>query len=170
MTAGMIVSQIALYKGNNTAWMPAYGAAMRGGTANCTVHYGEGPVYNPGQEQPDLLLAMNEPSFLKFCSIVKPGGYILYNADMMSKEVLVKAEKNVQLVGVHCNQIANELGHNNGANIVMVGAITCLLRDFTMSEALEGMLDMFEKKGKKKYEALNRDAFVAGYNELAQGK
>ena len=36
LTAGLILSQIALYAGNNATWMPSYGAAMRGGTANCT--------------------------------------------------------------------------------------------------------------------------------------
>ena len=40
LTAGLIVSQIALYKGFHATWMPAYGAAQRGGTANCTVKYG----------------------------------------------------------------------------------------------------------------------------------
>ena len=69
LTAGLILSQIALYAGNNATWMPSYGAAMRGGTANCTVHYGGGPVYNPGQQKPDLLLAMNTPSFKKFVGI-----------------------------------------------------------------------------------------------------
>ena len=33
LTAGLIVSQIALYKGFHATWMPAYGAAQRGGTA-----------------------------------------------------------------------------------------------------------------------------------------
>ncbi len=31
LTAGLIISQIALYKGHYATWMPAYGAAMRGG-------------------------------------------------------------------------------------------------------------------------------------------
>ena len=55
LTAGLIVSQIALFKGVNATWMPAYGAAQRGGTANCTVKYGEEKIYNPGQQRPDLV-------------------------------------------------------------------------------------------------------------------
>ena len=55
LTAGLIISQIALYKGVNATWMPAYGAAQRGGTANCTVHYGEEKITNPGQQKPDLV-------------------------------------------------------------------------------------------------------------------
>ena len=160
LTAGLILSQIALYAGNNATWMPSYGAAMRGGTANCTVHYGGGPVYNPGQQKPDLLLAMNTPSFKKFVGIVRPGGIVLYNADMMTEEARVP--EGIRLVAVHCNQISDELKNPRGANIVMMGAIVKLLGDFDYETGLSGMNDMFRKKGKDKFEAKNTAAFQAG--------
>lgn len=162
LTAGLIISQIALYSGNNATWMPAYGAAMRGGTANCTVHYGEGKVSNPGQQKPDLLLAMNEPSYKKFQGIVRPGGIILYNSDMIGE--LPPTKEGVTAVGVPCNTLADEVGNPKGANIAMVGAICKLLGDFEYQAGIDGMNDMFRKKGKNKYEALNVKAFEAGYN------
>ena len=58
LTAGLIISDIAATEGINVTWVPSYGSAMRGGTANCTVKYCENTIYNPSQEQPDLLLAM----------------------------------------------------------------------------------------------------------------
>lgn len=164
LTAGLIVSQIALFKGVNATWMPAYGAAQRGGTANCTVKYGEEKIYNPGQQRPDLVLAMNTPSFKKFVTMVKPGGTILVNADMMTEDTNVRDD--IKVVSVHCNQIADEVGHTKGANIVMIGAITKLLGDFTHDEGRDGMNDMFRKKGKSKFEAKNSAAFEAGYNAV----
>ena len=164
LTAGLILSQIALYSGNNATWMPSYGAAMRGGTANCTVHYGEGPVYNPGQQKPDLLLAMNTPSFKKFKGIVRPGGILLYNADMMTEEAA--AREDIRLVPVACNQIADSVQNARGANIVMMGAIVNLLGDFSYDMGLAGMNDMFRKKGKSKFEEKNTAAFQAGYNAV----
>ena len=164
LTAGLIVSQIALFKGVNATWMPAYGAAQRGGTANCTVKYGEEKIYNPGQQRPDLVLAMNTPSFKKFVTMVKPGGTILVNADMMTEDT--KFRDVIKVVSVHCNQIADEVGHPKGANIVMIGAITKLLGDFTHDEGRDGMNDMFRKKGKSKFEAKNSAAFEAGYNAV----
>ena len=162
LTAGLIISQIALYSGNNATWMPAYGAAMRGGTANCTVHYGEGKVSNPGQQKPDLLLAMNMPSFKKFAGLVRPGGIILYNSDMISEVPPVK--EGVRVVGVPCNTLADEVQNPKGANIAMVGAICKLLGDFEYQTGIDGMNDMFRKKGKNKFEAKNVEAFNAGYN------
>ena len=164
LTAGLIVSQIALYKGVNATWMPAYGAAQRGGTANCTVKYGNEKIYNVGQQKPDLVLAMNTPSFNKFVGMVKPGGTILVNADMMTGDTTVRDDINVVLV--HCNQLADEVKNPKGANIVMIGAITKLLGDFTHDEGRDGMNDMFRKKGKSKFEALNTAAFEAGYNAV----
>lgn len=162
LTAGLILSQIALYSGKNATWMPSYGAAMRGGTANCTVHYGDGAIHNPGQQNPDLLLAMNTPSFKKFAGKVRPGGMILYNSDMMTEEV--KPMENVTLIPVACNQIAEELKNPKGANIVMIGAIVKLLGDFDYEIGVSGMNDMFRKKGKSKFESMNTSAFERGYN------
>lgn len=164
LTAGLIVSQIALYKGVNATWMPAYGAAQRGGTANCTVKYGDEKIYNVGQQKPDLVLAMNTPSFKKFVGMVKPGGTILVNADMMTEDTNVRDDINIVLV--HCNKLADEVKNPKGANIVMIGAITKLLGDFTHDEGRDGMNDMFRKKGKSKFEALNTAAFEAGYNAV----
>ena len=160
LTAGLVVSQIALYKGFNATWMPSYGAAMRGGTANCTVHYGEGKVYNPGQQYPDLLLAMNEPSYKKFASMVRPGGIILYNSDMVESPAVPEG---VRAIPVACNTLADQLGNAKGANIIMIGAIVKLLGDFDLATGIDGMNDMFRKKGKSKFESSNTAAFQAGY-------
>lgn len=167
LTAGLIVSQIALFKGFNATWMPAYGAAMRGGTANCTVHYGDGPVHNPGQQAPDLLLAMNAPSLKKFAGIVRPGGVILANSDMV--ELPEDLRSDVTVVQIPCNTLADRVRNPKGANIVMIGAITALLMDYSYEEGIAGMNDMFRKKGKDKFEAANVAAFTAGY-EAAQAK
>ncbi|HBR09526.1 MAG TPA: keto:oxoacid ferredoxin oxidoreductase [Clostridiales bacterium] len=164
LTAGLIVSQIALYKGVNATWMPAYGAAQRGGTANCTVKYGAEKIYNVGQQKPDLVLAMNTPSFKKFVTMVKPGGTILVNADMMTADTNVRDD--IRVVSIHCNELAEQVKNPKGANIVMIGVITKLLGDFSHDEGRDGMNDMFRKKGKSKFEEKNVAAFEAGYNAI----
>ena len=71
LTSGLIISDIAASEGIHVTWVPSYGSAMRGGTANCTVKYSnDGYIYNPSPEVPDLLLAMNEPSLIKFLPTV----------------------------------------------------------------------------------------------------
>ena len=96
--------------------------------------------------------------------MVKPGGIILVNADMMTEDTNVRDD--IQVVSVHCNYLADSVQNAKGANIVMIGAITRILGDFTHDEGVEGMNDMFRKKGKSKFEAQNVAAFEAGYHAL----
>lgn len=164
LTSGLLISQIAVFKGHHATWIPQYGSAMRGGTANCTVKFGEEYVYNPSQEEPDILLAMNNPSFEKFLPLVKAGGTIIVNSDMVDSSVNTRDDINI--VEVPCLTMAKDLNHPKGANIIMAGVIVKVSEDFTKEEALNGMNDMFRKKGKEKFEEMNTKAFKAGYNYI----
>lgn len=160
LTCGLILSDIAVSKGQNVTWCPSYGSAMRGGTANCTVKYGEDIVYNPQQEEPDVLVVMNNPSFEMFIKMVAPNG-IAVVGDMVTCDTDVRQD--VQVVRVPCSAIAEELGNPRGANIVMTGAVIKAMGDFNSEEAVAAMNNMFAKKGKSKFEEANRKAFEAGF-------
>lgn len=160
LTCGLILSDVAASKGMKVTWVPSYGSAMRGGTANCTVKYGTEEIYNPSQEQPDLLLAMNEPSFVKFLPIVASGGTVVISDTV---EVPADVRKDVTIVRVPCFDLAAGLGNPRGANIVMTGAITKLMGDFSDQEAINAMNCMFAKKGKEKFTESNTKAFAAGF-------
>ncbi|MBN2827639.1 MAG: 2-oxoacid:acceptor oxidoreductase family protein [Tissierellales bacterium] len=160
LTSGLIVSQIAVNKGLKATWTPSYGSAMRGGTANCTVKFGDGIIYNPSQEEPDILLAMNTPSFNKFINIVAPGGTIVVNSDMVKVDKDVRDDVNI--IEVPCSSLAIEIGNAKVANIVMTGVILKLVNEFTEEEIISGMNYIFEKKGKNKFEALNTQAMKTG--------
>ena len=163
LTCGLIVSDIAASKGMRVTWVPSYGSAMRGGTANCTVKYGMEEIYNPSQEQPDLLLAMNDPSLVKFLPIVAPGGTVLISDTV---EIPADVRKDVTIVRIPCFELAAELNNPRGANIVMTGAVAKLMEEFTGEEAIAAMNRMFEKKDKGKFAESNSKAFAAGYAAL----
>lgn len=162
LTSGLVISQIAIYKGLNATWMPSYGPAMRGGTANCTVKFGEGIIYNPAQEEPDILLAMNNPSFQKFIKIVAHGGIIVVDKDMVTCDT--NERDDVKIISVPSATLAKEIGHRQGANIIMAGVILKATGDFTEEEGIKGMNEMFRKKGKEKYEEMNVKALKLGFN------
>jgi 2-oxoglutarate ferredoxin oxidoreductase subunit gamma len=96
--------------------------------------------------------------------MVKPGGTILVNADMMTADTNVRDD--IRVVSIHCNELAEQVKNPKGANIVMIGVITKLLGDFSHDEGRDGMNDMFRKKGKSKFEEKNVAAFEAGYNAI----
>jgi 2-oxoglutarate ferredoxin oxidoreductase subunit gamma len=162
LTCGLVISQIAIAKDYNATWIPQYGAAMRGGTANCTVKFGQGMVYNPAQEEPDILLAMNNPSFNKFVKIVAPGGTVVVDSSLVNCDTAIRDD--ITVIGVPSTEMAIEMGHPKGANIIMAGVIAKISGDFSEEEGLKGMNEMFRKKGKGKFEEMNSKAFKLGYN------
>jgi len=116
---GSILANAAMDLGYEVAWVPSYGAEMRGGTANCTVVLGDRPIGSPIIRNPQNLVAMNLPSLDKFVSLVKPGGVILINSSLIS---IGCNRSDVDELRVPANDIANSLGSVKVANIVALAA------------------------------------------------
>lgn len=162
LTSGLILSEIAIHNKLNTTWVPEYGSAMRGGDANCTVKFGKERVYNPGREEADILLAMNQSSFDKFLPMVKAGGAVIVNTDMVDMSGAGRSD--VTFIPIPCLSLANEIGNPRGANIIMTGAIVKACGDIPKQDAIDGMNAMFRRKGKEKFEASNTKAFEVGFD------
>ena len=64
----------ALIANKQLSWLPSYGPEMRGGTANCSVCVSDEAIGSPLVTNPNVLIAMNLPSFDKFINAVEPGG------------------------------------------------------------------------------------------------
>ena len=165
LTTGLIVAYIAMKKGQEVLWSPAYGAEMRGGKAYSLVKFSSEPVEEPAITELDALVAMNQPA-LDFCTELKPGGLLIVNSDAVDDTVPVPA--GFRTVRLPVNTLAQEAGAPKGANIVSVGALTELLGLFEPQEAEELLCEFFENKGKGKFNGSNRAAFRAGLNFAAQ--
>ena len=74
--------------------------------------------------------------------------------------------EDISVVSVPCNTLADKARNPKGQNIVMIGAIIALLGDFTYDEGVNGMNDMFRKKGKSKFEEANVRAFSEGFRAI----
>ena len=163
LAIGKNLAEAGMAEGLFVTWAPSYGPEMRGGTANCTVKYCENTIYNPSQEEPDVLLAMNNPSFKKFLPLVTPGGIVVIG-DLV--DIPEDARKDVIYVRVPATEISTDQGNPKSANIVMTGAIVKLMGDFSKEAAITAMNHMFEKKGKSQFREANEKAFDAGYDAV----
>ena len=81
--AGKFLASLGLLEGREVSWLPSYGPEMRGGTANCGVILSDLPVGSPIVSEPDVLIAMNLPSFQKYQPRVKSGGAIVYDSTLI---------------------------------------------------------------------------------------
>jgi len=80
---GVSLAQSAMNKGLHVTYLPAYGAEMRGGTANCTVALGDEEIASPVASEPDYLVVMNSPSLTTFQNKVSSGGTIFINSSII---------------------------------------------------------------------------------------
>ena len=118
--AGQLLSYAAMDSGKEVTWIPSYGPEMRGGTANCSVVVSDEEIGSPFVQYPHAVIVMNLPSLDKYESLVKPGGVMVINQSMMNRKV---QRKDIKVVYIQGNEIAEELGDRRMTNMVMLGGL-----------------------------------------------
>jgi 2-oxoglutarate ferredoxin oxidoreductase subunit gamma len=155
---GKLLAQAGMMEDKHTTFFPQYGAAMRGGTANCSVVVSDDAIASPMAQEPDVVLIMNGPSLDKFEPAVRPGGWIFYNTSLIDREV---ERDDVEIFKVAANDVADEVGSTRSANMVMLGAFAAKLGTVSVEALLDSLDVMLEGKGDKIMN-LNREAMKRG--------
>ncbi|MCD6292592.1 MAG: 2-oxoacid:acceptor oxidoreductase family protein, partial [Deltaproteobacteria bacterium] len=109
MTLANVMGNAAMFQGFHATYLPAYGAAMRGGTANCTLTIADEEIASPVASAPDIVVALNQPSAAAFINRLVSGGKLLYNSSIASE---VPVRDNIEVVAIPANDIALELGND----------------------------------------------------------
>jgi 2-oxoisovalerate ferredoxin oxidoreductase beta subunit len=117
---GEVLAEAGLDAGLEVSWLPSYGPEMRSGTSNCHVRLARHVIDSPMVTNPNILVAMNEPSLRKFVNSVPAGGWILYNGEEFPADCW---REGVQVLARPFTEIANELGNARAGNMVMLGAL-----------------------------------------------
>jgi 2-oxoglutarate ferredoxin oxidoreductase subunit gamma len=145
LTIGRFVAQAAMIEGKNVSWLPSYGPEMRGGTANVSTIVSAKAIASPLVSNPNLLVALNQPSLDKFGANVTKKGLIIVNSDMCPN---IKKRKDVEYVVAPLSAIANEIGSMKILNMIAIGIIikkTGLIQFKTIEKVLKEYM-----KGKDK--------------------
>ncbi len=161
---GYVLSHGAMLKGLNVTYFPAYGAEMRGGTANCTVTLSDKEIASPVASEPDILVAMNYPSLEKFEPSVISKGLVFLNSTLIKEEV---GRSDLAVVKVPTVELAREVGSDRAANMVMIGALCAKTGLLSIEEAIQGMEAAL--KGKEKFFDLNQKGIRRGAEFTKEG-
>lgn len=166
LTGGLIIAYMAANKGLNTVWMPAYGATMRGGKANCVVKFAENSdetIGSPIMEEADAIVVMNEPAldYLAFC---KPGATIFANSMAVRRDY--PFPEGSKVIFVDFLGISRSVGNELGQSLVAVAVVLKELGIFDEEYAEKTMCKFFEDKGKAKFNPLNVKALRAGFEAV----
>lgn len=162
---GYVLSHGAMVKGLNVTYFPAYGAEMRGGTANCTVTLSDKKIASPVASNPDILVAMNFPSLEKFEPTAVEHGLVFLNSSLIQE---TPAREDIQVIRVPTVELANEVGSDRVINMVMIGAVCAKSKLLTLEETFKGM--QAAMKGKEKFFDLNQKGIERGFSFMADYK
>ena len=158
LAIGKNLAEAGMEEGLHVTWAPSYGPEMRGGTANCSVVLSSKPVGSPVFAHPTDLIALNEPSLMKFEEGVQSGGCVFVNSDVVTDKV---QRKDLTAYYIPCAKIAEEVGNPKVSNMVMLGAYvaaTGALKPETIVKMIEAMF----AGPKAKFIPLNIEAFRRG--------
>jgi 2-oxoglutarate ferredoxin oxidoreductase subunit gamma len=161
LSMGLNLAQAAMVEGKNVTYLPSYGVEVRGGTAYCTVAVSDEAIASPVASSPEFVVAMNQPSLVKFQNRIASGGLLFINSSLIEAE---SPRGDIEVVQVAASGIAEELGSAKSANMIMLGALIRKSNLVSISTLIEGLKDTFNTK--RKLIAINKRALMAGYDLL----
>jgi 2-oxoglutarate ferredoxin oxidoreductase subunit gamma len=155
---GYVLATSGMNEDKHVTYLPAYGAEVRGGTANCTITVSDEPIASPVASFPDFAVLMNTPSVVRFEGKVKTGGTVFLNQDLV--DVLPK-RTDIEVVSIPVNSIADKLGSLRSANMVMIGAFVRKTGVVDLDTVVNSVKEIFAAKGTKVHE-VNASALKEG--------
>lgn len=157
MLIGQMIAYAGMLEGKEVTWMPAYGPEMRGGTANCTVIVSDKKISSPIVSEATAVVVMNQPSLVKFESMVKPGGQLFINSSLIKENT---NRNDVEAYLIDANEIAVELHNDKVSNMVILGAIVNKT-GIVHLESIEKVMEKLFTGKKAKLLPLNKQALSA---------
>lgn len=158
--SGKQMAKTGMHVGKNVTFLPSYGPEMRGGTSNCTVVISDEEIGSPSVTTPDIVVAMNLPSYDKFEPNVASGGTIFVDSTLIDKK---SAREDITAVYIPATELANDNGLSGFSNVILLGYIMKMtgvfdykdFKDFLLSGIPAAKAALIEK---------NEKALELGYN------
>ena len=161
MMLGKLLAEAGMRQGRRVTWLPAYGAEVRGGTANCMVIVSGEEIGSPYVAKADTLIVLNQPSMEKFISRLTPKGLLLYNSSLASAPFKTEGDSR----GYPFSETAvSDAGSLKAANMVALGVYLAIKNKFSIDEILDIL-----KQQKPELLEMNKKALLAGIALVKKG-
>jgi 2-oxoglutarate ferredoxin oxidoreductase subunit gamma len=114
---GKLMANSALETVPHVTFFPSYGAEVRGGSSHCQVILSGEEIPSPVADRFETMLIMNQESLTRFLpQLMKPGLAVINSS-------LCAADPARNRVFVPATQVADELGDQRVANLVLLGVL-----------------------------------------------
>ena len=160
LSMGSTLATAAMLEGRYVTYLPSYGVEVRGGTANCAVAVSDEEIASPVASSPEVVIAMNQPSFVRFQGALQSGGLLCANSSLVHTE---SARTDIEIVAVPTSELAESLGSIKVANMIMLGALVRASNMISYDAMVENLAEILGK-GRAKLLELNKKALAVGYD------
>jgi len=149
--AGTLLGEACSNRDLNVTYMPEYGPETRGGFAACGVTIADTPIGSPVIDNPDICIAMDAKSVIKYENEVVPGGILVWNSSIIDD---APTRSDISIYSLPFNDIAQELGNPKALNMPILSVLMSLTNAYDLNDVKSAL----EKKfGAKK----NGEAIIA---------
>ena len=163
---GYILAVSAMRGGMQVTYLPSYGAEVRGGTANCTVSISDEDIASPVASSPDYVIAMNNPSLIRFEGQIKTKGTIFLNSDLIDID---PEREDIEVFKIPANTLAKKMGSERAMNMIMLGAFVSKTKITSIDSLMNGLTEVIKTKSKKQVE-INRKGLEIGAKYVLKGE
>lgn len=158
---GRILAEAALLEGREVVWMPSYGAEKRGGSVYCSIIISDEKIGAMVVARPNAAIAMNLAWTERFEPAMRPGGLLIVNSSLVSKQL---ERRDIRVIYLPANGLAAELGDDSVANLIALGTLLNNYQVVSIS-SVHAVMDSIMAKNLKRLE-FNKRALSKGL-ELA---
>lgn len=159
--AGIILAEAAgIYDGKNVVQTQSYGVEARGGASRAEVIISDEEIVFPEVTQPDILLAMNQPSVNKYVGTLKEGGTLIVDGTQVKNVPAIKAK----VFTIPLSELGIQAGGVILSNVIALGVLvglTGIASENAMRKAILGRVP-------KGTEDLNMRALDFGFKAAKQ--
>ncbi len=148
----LLAEAAAIYEGLTAVQSQVYGPEARGGATRSDVIISDNTILFPKVTQPGILVALNQSSFMKYGSLVRPGGLLLTDSRMVHPD----GELDVRHVALPLYEtVMAEFGKAQALNICTLGALIGLTGVITSSSAEKVLAQRFPRAAESNAKALH---------------
>jgi 2-oxoglutarate ferredoxin oxidoreductase subunit gamma len=160
LSMGATLATAAMLEGKYVTYLPSYGVEVRGGTANCAVAVSDEEIASPVASSPEVVVAMNQPSFVRFQGALQSGGLLCANSSLVHTET---ARSDIEILAIPTSELAEKLGSIKVANMIMLGALVRASGMISYDAMVENLAEILGK-GRAKLLELNKRALAVGHD------
>jgi len=160
LSMGYTLANAAMFDGKYVTYLPSYGVEVRGGTANCTIVISDEEIASPVASEPEYVIAMNQPSFVRFQSVLESGGLLCANSSIVDTSV---ARRDIEVLNIPTSELAEKIGAIKAANMIMLGAFIRASNIISFDFVIEHLSEILGE-GKSKLIKMNKEALEFGYD------